>query len=190
MDEPTSVLTPQAVAQLFETLRTLAAEGCSILYISHKLDEIRALCHARDGPARAAASPAMRSAPRNVGIARADDDRQRRCRIRCTAARTPGAPALVVDALDVRADDPFGTDARATCRSTVHAGEIVGIAGVSGNGQQELLAALSGERRARARRCDHALRRRRPARSTRRARRGRGSRSCPKIGWAAARSPS
>src|SRR5450631_1327017 len=44
MDEPTSVLTPQAVLTLFETLRRLAAEGCSILYISHKLDEIRALC--------------------------------------------------------------------------------------------------------------------------------------------------
>ena len=45
MDEPTSVLTPQAVDKLFDTLRQLAAEGCSILYISHKLDEIRALCH-------------------------------------------------------------------------------------------------------------------------------------------------
>ena len=45
MDEPTSVLTPQAVRKLFETLRQLAAEGCSILYISHKLDEIQALCH-------------------------------------------------------------------------------------------------------------------------------------------------
>src|SRR5258707_15548384 len=44
MDEPTSVLTPQAVKQLFDTLRRLAAEGVSILYISHKLDEIRALC--------------------------------------------------------------------------------------------------------------------------------------------------
>jgi ABC-type uncharacterized transport system ATPase subunit len=44
MDEPTSVLTPQAVLTLFETLRRLASEGCSILYISHKLDEIRALC--------------------------------------------------------------------------------------------------------------------------------------------------
>src|SRR6202142_440794 len=44
MDEPTSVLTPQAVLVLFETLRRLASEGCSILYISHKLDEIRALC--------------------------------------------------------------------------------------------------------------------------------------------------
>ena len=45
LDEPTSVLTPQAVEKLFGTLRQLAAEGCSILYISHKLDEIRALCH-------------------------------------------------------------------------------------------------------------------------------------------------
>ena len=45
MDEPTSVLTPQEVGRLFETLRTLAAEGCSILYISHKLEEVRALCY-------------------------------------------------------------------------------------------------------------------------------------------------
>ena len=45
LDEPTSVLTPQAVEKLFVTLRQLAATGCSILYISHKLDEIRALCH-------------------------------------------------------------------------------------------------------------------------------------------------
>src|SRR6185503_18530653 len=45
LDEPTSVLTPQAVQTLFVTLRKLAAEGCSILYISHKLDEIRSLCH-------------------------------------------------------------------------------------------------------------------------------------------------
>ncbi len=45
LDEPTSVLTPQAIEALFVTLRKLADEGCSILYISHKLDEIRALCH-------------------------------------------------------------------------------------------------------------------------------------------------
>jgi ABC-type uncharacterized transport system ATPase subunit len=45
LDEPTSVLTPQAVQTLFVTLRQLSSEGCSILYISHKLDEIRALCH-------------------------------------------------------------------------------------------------------------------------------------------------
>ena len=45
LDEPTSVLTPQEVERLFVTLRQLAAEGCTILYISHKLDEIKALCH-------------------------------------------------------------------------------------------------------------------------------------------------
>ncbi len=52
MDEPTSVLTPQAVDRLFETLRQLAAEGCSILYISHKLDEIQRAVRRRHGPAR------------------------------------------------------------------------------------------------------------------------------------------
>jgi simple sugar transport system ATP-binding protein len=58
LDEPTSVLTPQAVEQLFVTLRKLAGEGCSILYISHKLHEIRALCHRLHRAARRHASPA------------------------------------------------------------------------------------------------------------------------------------
>ena len=67
MDEPTSVLTPQAVEKLFETLRRLAAEGCSILYISHKLDEIRALCHARDGAARRQGHRHLRPAAGDAG---------------------------------------------------------------------------------------------------------------------------
>ena len=62
MDEPTSVLTPQAVRKLFDTLRQLAAEGCSILYISHKLDEIQELCHVatvlRDGKVTGECIPA------------------------------------------------------------------------------------------------------------------------------------
>ncbi len=62
MDEPTSVLTPQAVRVLFETLRRLASEGCSILYISHKLDEIQELCHSatvlRSGKVTGACIPA------------------------------------------------------------------------------------------------------------------------------------
>src|SRR5690606_29681402 len=66
LDEPTSVLTPQAVEKLFETLRKLAAEGCSILYISHKLDEIRALCHActvmRGGKVTGVCDPAQETA--------------------------------------------------------------------------------------------------------------------------------
>ena len=144
MDEPTSVLTPQAVLRLFDTLRTLAAEGCSVLYISHKLDEIRALCHRatvlRGGRVTGTCDPRAQT---NATLARmmigGDLPRPKH------QPQEPGAPLLVVDALDLPADDPFGTSLRAISL-TVREGEIVGIAGVSGNGQKELLAALSGER--------------------------------------------
>jgi len=76
LDEPTSVLTPQAVRKLFETLRQLAAEGCSILYISHKLDEIQELCHTAHHPARGQGHRhlhALRGDPQDPGP---DDDRR------------------------------------------------------------------------------------------------------------------
>jgi simple sugar transport system ATP-binding protein len=144
MDEPTSVLTPQAVEKLFETLRRLAAEGCSILYISHKLDEIRALCHRatvlRGGKVTGTCDPRRES---SASLARmmigGDLPHPRHPPARAGEAR------LVVDGLSLPADDPFGT-ALKDVRLTVNAGEIVGIAGVSGNGQKELMAALSGER--------------------------------------------
>jgi simple sugar transport system ATP-binding protein len=144
MDEPTSVLTPQAVLRLFDTLKALAAEGCSILYISHKLDEIRAICHRatvlRGGKVTGTCDPRTET---NATLARMMIGGELpRPHHREHAA---GPAALVVDALDLPADDPFGTTLRAISM-TVHAGEIVGIAGVSGNGQKELLAALSGER--------------------------------------------
>jgi simple sugar transport system ATP-binding protein len=144
MDEPTSVLTPQAVLRLFETLTTLAAEGCSILYISHKLDEIRAICHRatvlRAGRVTGTCDPRQET---NATLARMMIGGELpHARHREVAA---GEPALVVDALDLAADDPFGTTLR-SISLTVRTGEIVGIAGVSGNGQKELLAALSGER--------------------------------------------
>ena len=66
MDEPTSVLTPQEVERLFATLRQLAAEGCSILYISHKLQEIKA-------PVRPRHDPARRQGRRRTAIPRAGD---------------------------------------------------------------------------------------------------------------------
>jgi simple sugar transport system ATP-binding protein len=143
MDEPTSVLTPQAVESLFETLRRLAGEGCSILYISHKLDEIRALCHRatvlRAGKVTGQCDPREESA---TSLARmmigGDLPRPKHGEAKI------GATALVVDRLSLRSDDPFGTTLH-EISLTVHQGEIVGIAGVSGNGQQELLAALSGE---------------------------------------------
>jgi general nucleoside transport system ATP-binding protein len=147
MDEPTSVLTPQAVLTLFETLRRLASEGCSILYISHKLDEIRALCDTatvlRAGAVSGSAVPREET---NDSLARlmigADLPE---CHL---DAHERGAVVLELDKLSHATLDPFGTTL-ANISLAVHAGEIVGIAGVSGNGQKELLAALSGETRVR-----------------------------------------
>jgi len=145
LDEPTSVLTPQAVESLFETLRRLAAEGRSILYISHKLDEIRALCHRatvlRGGRVTGHCDPSTETASSLARMMIGSDLPHPRHR-----AAQAGAPALVVDHLSRPADDPFGVALR-DISLAVRVGEIVGIAGVSGNGQQELLAALSGERR-------------------------------------------
>ena len=145
MDEPTSVLTPQAVEKLFETLRRLAAEGCSILYISHKLDEIRALCHKatvlRGGKVTGTCDPRHESSSSLARMMIGGDLPHPQHR-----EGNAGADALVVHDLSLPADDPFGTTL-VNINLAVRAGEIVGIAGVSGNGQKELMAALSGERR-------------------------------------------
>ncbi|MCC6378159.1 MAG: ABC transporter ATP-binding protein [Burkholderiales bacterium] len=144
MDEPTSVLTPQAVEKLFETLRRLSDEGCSILYISHKLDEIRALCTRatvlRGGKVTGACDPRRESSASLARMMIGGDLPRPQHR-----AAKLGEARLVVDGLTLAADDPFGTSL-SDLHLTVHAGEIVGIAGVSGNGQKELMAALSGER--------------------------------------------
>jgi general nucleoside transport system ATP-binding protein len=143
MDEPTSVLTPQAVTQLFATLRRLAAEGMSILYISHKLDEIRALCDRatvlRGGKVSGAADPRLES---NASLARlmVGEDLQHNS----VQPHALGEVRLELSNFSLAARDPFGTSLRAVNLS-VRGGEIVGIAGVSGNGQKELMAALSGE---------------------------------------------
>lgn len=144
MDEPTSVLTPQAVRKLFETLRCLAAEGCSILYISHKLDEIRELCHTatvlRGGKVTGTANPQLESSKSlaELMIGKELPAYQR------ASTRAVGEPRLVINKLSRATSDPFGISLEQV-ELNVHAGEIVGIAGVSGNGQQELLYALSGE---------------------------------------------
>ncbi|MEP7207190.1 MAG: ABC transporter ATP-binding protein [Casimicrobiaceae bacterium] len=144
MDEPTSVLTPQAVRKLFETLRTLASEGCSILYISHKLDEIQELCHTatvlRNGKVTGTCTPSQET-PESMARLMIGDDLP----VPKHGAPTAGGEVrLRLAGLSHASDDPFGTDL-ADIHLDVHSGEIVGIAGVSGNGQQELLYALSGE---------------------------------------------
>ncbi len=144
MDEPTSVLTPQAVRKLFETLRQLSSEGCSILYISHKLDEVRELCHSatvlRNGRVTGHCIPAQETP---ASMARLMIGKELVACQRGTPS-APGAVRLALQGLSQPASHPFGT-ALKDIALEVRAGEIVGIAGVSGNGQQELLRAISGE---------------------------------------------
>ena len=143
LDEPTSVLTPQAVENLFVTLRQLAAQGCSILYISHKLHEIRALCTActvlRGGRVTGDCDPRLES---NASLSRLMIGAEPPA----LEHRTIKAGAVVLDVrqLDLAKDEQFGVDLQQVALQ-VRAGEVVGIAGVSGNGQKELLYALSGE---------------------------------------------
>jgi ABC-type uncharacterized transport system ATPase subunit len=145
MDEPTSVLTPQEVEKLFETLRQLAAEGRTILYISHKLDEIRALCDRatvlRGGRVVDSCDPRSLSARALAEMMIGGDLVIPQ---RPPAEPTHGKPRLEVCNLNTTSDDPFATSLRGI-NLAVRPGEIVGIAGVAGNGQAELLDALSGE---------------------------------------------
>ena len=143
LDEPTSVLTPQAVENLFVTLRQLASQGCSILYISHKLHEIRALCTActvlRGGKVTGVCDPTQES---NASLSRLMIGSEPPA----LAPRHNAMGALVLDVnqLSLSSTEQFGIDLAAVSLR-VRAGEVVGIAGVSGNGQKELLYALSGE---------------------------------------------
>jgi general nucleoside transport system ATP-binding protein len=143
LDEPTSVLTPQAVDKLFDTLRLLAAQGCSILYISHKLHEIRALCTActvlRGGKVTGVCDPRNES---NASLSKLMIGNEPPALVH--RAATAGDAVLTVNNLSLQRADEFGVDLGGITL-TVRSGEVLGIAGVSGNGQKELLYALSGE---------------------------------------------
>ncbi|MCX8509314.1 MAG: ATP-binding cassette domain-containing protein, partial [Rhodobacteraceae bacterium] len=147
MDEPTSVLTPQEVEILFTTLRQLAAEGTSILYISHKLEEIRSLCDAatilRRGKVVGSCTPrektARELAEMMVGAALMPPEK---------AVKDLGAVALEARGLTIASLSPFGTSLK-DISFAVRQGEVLAIGGVAGNGQDELLLALSGELRTR-----------------------------------------
>ncbi len=145
MDEPTSVLTPQEAETMFKTLRRLAEEGVSILYISHKLDEIKALCHKatilRGGRYIAECDPTKETAKSlaammigtNLTAPRHMDNSDR------------GPVRLKAHNLSLESADQFGVNLN-LLNFEVRTGEIFGIAGVAGNGQVELLQALSGEK--------------------------------------------
>jgi ABC-type uncharacterized transport system ATPase subunit len=146
MDEPTSVLTPQEADDLFVTLKRLAFEGRSILYISHRLEEVRAICHhatiLRHGRKVAECDPQQETAARLASLMVGQD---------VHAVRPPdpvpdGALVrLAVTGLSLPKPHPFAVELTAVSFD-VRAGEILGIAGIAGNGQDELFEALSGER--------------------------------------------
>ena len=148
MDEPTSVLTQQEIEVLFATLRRLVSEGCSILYISHKLEEIRALCDRatilRGGKVVGRCNPKSETArglaEMMLGATVLPPRRE---------PQTIGRVRLKVADLTLPSTEQFGVNL-ASVALEVRGGEILGIAGVAGNGQCELLAALIGERLASA----------------------------------------
>ncbi len=144
LDEPTSVLPPPSVALLFDTLRALKAKGMAILFISHKLEEIRDLCDTatilRQGKVTARLAPRERSARE---LATLMIGRPMPPAVHPTPQGL-GEQRLELARLDYLNDDPFGVSL-SDIGLSVRGGEILGIAGVSGNGQQELAALISGE---------------------------------------------
>jgi len=145
MDEPTAVLTPQESEQLFKTLNRLAGEGCAILYISHRLDEIQQLCDEatilRQGRVVANVDPKAETAKSLARLMVGSEI------LNVTSRKAKHGAALVMAVSDVSAPaiGQFGVELK-NINLDVYAGEIVSIAGVAGNGQSELFEVLSGER--------------------------------------------
>jgi simple sugar transport system ATP-binding protein len=143
MDEPTSVLTPHEADHLFVTLQRLAREGCAVLYISHRLEEVQRICHhatiMRRGKVVAETDPAKETAATLARLMVGTEVLE--------VARPPaalGPVRLTINGLDLHSSDPFGVSLKGISLD-VHDGEVVAIAGIAGNGQSELFAALSGE---------------------------------------------
>lgn len=142
LDEPTAVLTPQETADLFKTLRNFAAGGLSIILITHKLHEVMAISDRvtvlRDGKVVGRCVTRETDMHELAGLMVGRD-------VRLTVDKTParpGAPALAIDGLTIVGDD--GRKLLDNVSLQVAAGEIVGVAGVDGNGQRELALAITG----------------------------------------------
>ncbi len=149
MDEPTSVLTPQEAETLFFALKRLAQDGTTIIYISHKLEEIRDLCHQavvlRDGKVAGTCDPketsARQLAEMMVGKSYTEPHRA------STIDVNDEVGFLSVKDIQAKPGTPFGTPLQ-DISFEVAQGEVFGIGGVAGNGQDELFEILSGERQA------------------------------------------
>ncbi len=145
LDEPTAVLTPQEADQLFIVLDRLKSEGRALLYISHKLDEVKRLCDRatilRGGKKVATCDPRRETAASLARMMVGGDIGE----VKMGSGRATAPARLIVQNLTLEPDDPHGVRLDQVSVE-VKGGEILGIAGVAGNGQDELFAALSGER--------------------------------------------
>ncbi len=145
LDEPTAVLTPQEAEELFEIIRSLQAEGKSIIFITHKLGEVLAIA---DRITVLRRGKTIETVPREgateASLARLMVGREVLLRVEKTPGN-PGAPLLTVE--NLRVLDERGLEAVRGISLEVKAGEIVGIAGVDGNGQSELVEAITGLRK-------------------------------------------
>jgi simple sugar transport system ATP-binding protein len=147
LDEPTAVLTPQEVQTLFHTLRDMTGRGHTVVFISHKLDEVVAIADRvtvlRRGKVKAAAVAAQ-------GVTKADLARMMVGReVLFRIHKEPVQPGEVVLATDgLCADNDRGLPALRSVHLEVHAREILGLAGVAGNGQRKLAEVLTGLRAA------------------------------------------
>ena len=144
MDEPTAVLTPQEADRLFVTLERLAIEGCAILYISHRLEEVKRICNdatiLRHGKLIAKVDPKQETASSLANLMVGSEVGA----VQVEKQNGGGMPMLELRELSMPTDDPFGVTLKEIDLS-IESGEIVAIAGVAGNGQSELFDAISGE---------------------------------------------
>jgi len=146
LDEPTSVLTPDEGEQLFKAIRKLTAEGRSVIFISHKLSEVLEITDRitviRDG--RVVGTLQTRDATQ-LELARMMVGRPVMMGRKPRPAVTKKEPVLVME--NVSANDDRGLPALRDFSLTIHSGEIVGVAGVDGNGQRELAECIAGLRK-------------------------------------------
>ncbi|HHY16063.1 MAG TPA: ABC transporter ATP-binding protein, partial [Firmicutes bacterium] len=146
LDEPTAVLTPQEVLELFEIMRNLKKMGKSIIFISHKLKEVMAISDQVTVIRRGQIIGSVPTAATNVNeLARMMVGRD----VELTVSKDPAKPGREMFVIeDLHVHDDRHLPAVAGVSLTVRAGEIMGIAGVDGNGQNELAEAITGMRRA------------------------------------------
>ncbi|MEM1376885.1 MAG: ABC transporter ATP-binding protein [Pseudomonadota bacterium] len=147
LDEPTSVLTPQEAERLFETLRALQSEGRAILYISHRLDEVKALCDRatvlRHGKVVAHCDPKVETAQSLAAMMVGHEVASVR-KAALQSSEVKKEAVLAVHGLSLPGSGPFAVSLK-NIEIRLAAGEVLGIAGVAGNGQAELFDLLSGE---------------------------------------------